>query len=111
MTNMNSQVDFFRSNMRINDNVLHASTKHNVKKVVSMMTTCVFPEGTQYPCNETVVKTVKVKHQLKKTPIAEAETKGLSSFFAYLLAYITYCLRYASEYLRIPTYVVVKFKF
>ena len=55
MSNMNSQVDFFRSNMRINDNVLHASLTHNVTKVVSMMTTCVFPEDTKYPCDETVV--------------------------------------------------------
>ncbi|KAF9791684.1 hypothetical protein SFRURICE_020083 [Spodoptera frugiperda] len=53
--NMAHNLDFFRQNMAINDNVLNASHKHNVKKVVSCLSTCIFPDKTTYPIDETMV--------------------------------------------------------
>ncbi|CAH0674169.1 unnamed protein product [Spodoptera exigua] len=53
--NMAHNLDFFRENMAINDNVLNASYKHNVKKVVSCLSTCIFPDKTTYPIDETMV--------------------------------------------------------
>ena len=41
--------DFFRDNILINTNVLDASRKHGVKKVVSLLSTCVYPDIAQYP--------------------------------------------------------------
>ncbi|XP_026333518.1 GDP-L-fucose synthase [Hyposmocoma kahamanoa] len=53
--NMAHNLDFFRENMAINDNVLHASFRYKVKKVVSCLSTCIFPDKTSYPIDETMV--------------------------------------------------------
>jgi len=53
--NMSSNSDFFRSNMKMNDNILEASKKMNVKKLVSCLSTCIFPDKTTYPIDETMV--------------------------------------------------------
>jgi GDP-L-fucose synthase len=41
--------DFFKDNILINTNVLDASRKLGVKKVVSLLSTCVYPDEAQYP--------------------------------------------------------------
>jgi len=46
-----------RMNVQINDNVLHASHEAGVKKVVSCLSTCIFPDKTTYPIDETMVST------------------------------------------------------
>lgn len=50
----NSQclADFYIQNIRINSNVLDASYKTNVKKVVSILSTCVYPDKVNYPLTE-----------------------------------------------------------
>ena len=53
--NMRSNLDFFRKNMLINDNILHTSYLSGVTKVVSCLSTCVFPDKTTYPIDETMV--------------------------------------------------------
>jgi len=53
--NMKYNLDFFRKNVQINDNVLHASHHTGVKKVVSCLSTCIFPDKTTYPIDETMV--------------------------------------------------------
>ena len=53
--NMSSNADFFRNNMKMNDNILEASRKMNVKKCVSCLSTCIFPDKTTYPIDETMV--------------------------------------------------------
>ena len=50
--NMNQKVDMFEKNMLINLNVLKCSHEYNVKKVVSCLSTCIFPDKTTYPINE-----------------------------------------------------------
>ena len=52
---MRANLDFFRNNMKINDNVLHVSYEFGVKKVVSCLSTCIFPDKTTYPIDETMV--------------------------------------------------------
>jgi len=44
-------------NIQINDNVLSASHDAGVKKVVSCLSTCIFPDKTTYPIDETMVST------------------------------------------------------
>ena len=44
--------DFFLENILINANVLEASRKHNVKKVISILSTCVYPDSVTYPLTE-----------------------------------------------------------
>jgi len=46
---MKYNLDFFRTNIQINDNVLHASYHVGVKKVVSCLSTCILPDETTYP--------------------------------------------------------------
>lgn len=41
--------------MLINDNVLLACHETNVGKVVSCLSTCIFPDKTTYPIDETMV--------------------------------------------------------
>ena len=41
----------------MNDNVLQASYEHGVEKVVSCLSTCIFPDKTTYPIDETMVRT------------------------------------------------------
>lgn len=44
-----------RKNIQINDNVLEISHQYGVKKVVSCLSTCIFPDKTTYPIDETMV--------------------------------------------------------
>merc|ERR1719228_348957 len=53
--NMSRNADFFRDNMRLNDNILENSHKFKVQKVVSCLSTCIFPDKTSYPIDETMV--------------------------------------------------------
>lgn len=41
--------------MLINDNVLLVAHETNVDKVVSCLSTCIFPDKTTYPIDETMV--------------------------------------------------------
>ena len=44
--------DFFTNNILINTNVLTAAKKANVKKVLSIISTCVYPDKVNYPLTE-----------------------------------------------------------
>ncbi|XP_018565957.1 GDP-L-fucose synthase [Anoplophora glabripennis] len=53
--NMSHNLDFLRNNLHMNDNVLQISFETGVEKVVSCLSTCIFPDKTQYPIDETMV--------------------------------------------------------
>ncbi|KAK7503116.1 hypothetical protein BaRGS_00005742 [Batillaria attramentaria] len=53
--NLKYNLDFYRINTLINDNVLNVSYQRGVKKVVSCLSTCIFPDKTTYPIDETMV--------------------------------------------------------
>lgn len=44
-----------RKNIQINDNVLAMSHKYGCKKVVSCLSTCIFPDKTAYPIDESMI--------------------------------------------------------
>ncbi len=50
--NMNHKVVMFEDNILINLNVLKAAHNCNIQKVVSCLSTCIFPDKTTYPINE-----------------------------------------------------------
>ena len=52
---MRANLEFFRINMTINDNVLSLCHEYKVEKVVSCLSTCIFPDKTTYPIDETMV--------------------------------------------------------
>jgi GDP-L-fucose synthase len=53
--NMNYKVDMFEKNAMINYNVLKCCHDYRVKKVISCLSTCIFPDKTTYPINETML--------------------------------------------------------
>ncbi|XP_040117570.1 GDP-L-fucose synthase isoform X2 [Oryx dammah] len=52
--NIKYNLDFWRKNIHINDNVLHSAFEVGVRKVVSCLSTCIFPDKTTYPIDETM---------------------------------------------------------
>ncbi|KAH9937782.1 epimerase-domain-containing protein [Epithele typhae] len=53
--NMARKLDFLRDNLLINDNVLHAAHEFKCKKVISCLSTCVYPDKVEYPLDETKI--------------------------------------------------------
>ncbi|NP_001070752.2 tissue specific transplantation antigen P35B, like 2 [Danio rerio] len=53
--NMRQNLDFWRNNVFINDNVLQTANEFGVVKVVSCLSTCIFPDKTTYPIDETMI--------------------------------------------------------
>jgi len=51
-SNMKANSTFLRSNIIINDNVLESAHQLGCKKVVSCLSTCVFPDKVEYPLTE-----------------------------------------------------------
>ena len=50
--NLREPVDMFQDNMNININVLKCSKENNVKQVLSILSTCIFPDDIEYPLTE-----------------------------------------------------------
>ena len=53
--NMNFKVDMYEKNTLINCNVLKCCHEVGVKKLVSCLSTCIFPDKTSYPINESML--------------------------------------------------------
>eukprot|EP00527_Entomoneis_sp_CCMP2396_P000264 CAMPEP_0198140010 /NCGR_PEP_ID=MMETSP1443-20131203/3242_1 /TAXON_ID=186043 /ORGANISM="Entomoneis sp., Strain CCMP2396" /LENGTH=324 /DNA_ID=CAMNT_0043802317 /DNA_START=86 /DNA_END=1060 /DNA_ORIENTATION=- len=53
--NMAQKVEFFRENILINDNIMECSRIYKVAKLVSFLSTCIFPDKTTYPIDETMM--------------------------------------------------------
>lgn len=54
--NMEFPADFFMDNIRMNTNVIQACKELKVKKLVSFLSTCVFPDDVEYPLDETKIE-------------------------------------------------------
>ena len=44
--------DFFSENTLMNTHVLHGAKVYNVEKVISLLSTCVYPDEVKYPLTE-----------------------------------------------------------
>ncbi|KAJ7056962.1 hypothetical protein C8F01DRAFT_1152876 [Mycena amicta] len=53
--NMKYKLTFLRDNMLMNDNILHASHTHQTIKLISCLSTCVFPDKVEYPLDESKI--------------------------------------------------------
>lgn len=53
--NLRYKVEFYRENVLINDNVMECCKEFAVEKLVSCLSTCIFPDKTTYPIDETMV--------------------------------------------------------
>ncbi|KAI5616062.1 hypothetical protein C0J50_8557, partial [Silurus asotus] len=52
---MKQNLDFWRKNLTLNDNVLQTAHEFDVVKVISCLSTCSFPSETTYPIDETMI--------------------------------------------------------
>ena len=50
--NSNNPGTFYYDNIMINANILEAARKHKVKKLLSFLSTCIYPDTTTYPLRE-----------------------------------------------------------
>ena len=53
--NMRCPVELYRDNILINDNIMELSKEFKVEKLISCLSTCVFPDKTIYPIDETMI--------------------------------------------------------
>lgn len=53
--NLKYKVDMYRENTLMTDNVMECCRIYNVKKLVSCLSTCIFPDKTTYPIDETML--------------------------------------------------------
>ena len=53
--NLKHNADFAIDNIKINLNVLQSAHKYNVNKVVSCLSTCIFPDNISYPIDESML--------------------------------------------------------
>lgn len=53
--NLAHNVEFYRYNTLMNDNVMECCREFKVQKLVSCLSTCIFPDKTTYPIDETMV--------------------------------------------------------
>lgn len=54
--NMKFPADFFMDNIRMNTNVIQACHELKIPKLVSFLSTCVFPDDVEYPLDETKIE-------------------------------------------------------
>lgn len=53
--NLSYKGDFFYENIMMNTNVINSSKNHGVKKLISFLSTCIFPDNIEYPLDETKI--------------------------------------------------------
>ena len=54
--NLKYPADFYRWNTDINQNIMDLSFEFKVEKLVSCLSTCIFPDKTPYPIDETMIQ-------------------------------------------------------
>jgi GDP-L-fucose synthase len=53
--NMRFTAEMFHDNIAMNINVISCAHKYGVKKVLSCLSTCIFPDATEYPIDESMI--------------------------------------------------------
>jgi len=53
--NMNHKGEYFYDNIMINTNVIEGARKYGVEKLVSFLSTCIFPDNVEYPLTESKI--------------------------------------------------------
>lgn len=53
--NMADNNSFYEDNIAINQNVLKCAAQNNIKKCISCLSTCIFPDKTSYPIDESMI--------------------------------------------------------
>lgn len=55
--NMKLKAEFYMKNSRMNENIIECCHRFEVKKLISCLSTCIFPDKTTYPIDESMIHT------------------------------------------------------
>lgn len=81
------RADFIYENMMIQNNVIHQSYLHNVKKLLFLGSTCIYPKNTPQPMKEDYLLTDTLEYT--NEPYAIAKIAGIKMCESYNLQYGT----------------------
>lgn len=87
MANSIYRADFIMQNMQMQCNVIDASYKHNVKKLLFLGSTCIYPKNAPQPMNEDALLTSPLEYTNEEYAIAKIA--GLKMCESYNLQYGT----------------------
>lgn len=85
MANLNYRADFIYQNLQIQQNVIGESFKHNVKKLLFLGSTCIYPKMAQQPMKENALLTSELEYT--NEPYAIAKIAGLKMCESFSLQY------------------------
>lgn len=85
MANLNYRADFIYQNLQIQQNVIGESFKHNVKKLLFLGSTCIYPKMAKQPMKENALLTSELEYT--NEPYAIAKIAGLKMCESFSLQY------------------------
>ena len=87
VANNTYRADFIYENLMIQNNVIHQSYRHGVKKLVFLGSTCIYPREANQPMKETELLTAPLEYT--NEPYAIAKIAGIKMCESYNLQYGT----------------------
>ena len=87
VANNTYRADFIYENLMIQNNVIHQSYKHNVKKLLFLGSTCIYPKNAPQPLKEDSLLTDELEYT--NEPYAIAKIAGIKMCESYNLQYGT----------------------
>lgn len=87
MANSIYRADFIYENLQIQNNVIHQSYKNNVKKLLFLGSTCIYPKNVPQPMREDSLLTSELEYT--NEPYAIAKIAGIKMCESYNLQYNT----------------------
>jgi len=87
VANNTYRADFIYENMQIQNNVIHQSYVHGVKKLLFLGSTCIYPKNAPQPMNEDTLLTSELEYT--NEPYAIAKIAGIKMCESYNLQYGT----------------------
>ncbi|WP_442264946.1 GDP-L-fucose synthase family protein [Tenacibaculum sp. ZS6-P6] len=87
IANNTYRADFIYANLMIQNNVIHESYKHNVKKLLFLGSTCIYPKNAPQPLVENSLLTGELEYT--NEPYAIAKIAGIKMCESYNLQYGT----------------------
>lgn len=85
MANLKYRADFIYENLQIQQNVIGESFRHQVKKLLFLGSTCIYPRVAQQPMKETALLTSELEYT--NEPYAIAKIAGLKMCESFSLQY------------------------
>lgn len=85
MANLNYRADFIYQNLQIQQNVIGESFRHNVKKLLFLGSTCIYPRMAPQPMREDTLLTSELEYT--NEPYAIAKIAGLKMCESFSLQY------------------------